>query len=138
MKKIIFLVSFISVGISYSAQNTSPNQVTVSNESYIPLTEERFNQIEDLLNQKADFNPISIKDVPRNELIKFYIKSYNDEIVSTWMNFAYKKMMKAKVIEVGSTQDKSLKKIMELKQNRANMFEFMSTMTNEQITAVGY
>ncbi len=138
MKKIILLASLICLGVNYSAQNISTQPTVTSSHSYTPLTEERFNQIEDLLAKQIELNPIIIKDVPRGELIKFYIKSYNDDIVSTWMDFAYKKMTKAKAIEIDSIQDKSLKEIMKLKQNRANMFKFMSAMTNEQITIVGY
>ena len=138
MKKIIFLASFVSIGLNYTAQTNHHEQVAVSSEKYTPLTEERFNQIEDLLSQQPEFIPIKIKEVPRGELIKFYISSCNDDIVSTWMDFAYKKMTKSNQVEVGSTQDKIFKRLMKLEQNRASMFQFMSSMTDEQIAAIGY
>lgn len=134
MKKIFFLASLITLSLNYTAQEQS----AITSKTYTSLTEERFNQIEDLLSEQPELIPIKIEEVPRGELIKFYIKSYNDDIVSTWMEFALKKMKNAKVIDLESKQYKALKSYMTLERNRANMFQFMSSLTNEQITAIGF
>lgn len=138
MKKIILILGISVIGFNGVAQEKTSEAITLSQEKYTPLTDERFNQIEDLANQMEDLIPIRIKDVPRDELIKFYIQSYNDKIINTWMDFAYKKMTKFNLVELGSLQDKTFKTLMESEQNRANMFKFMSTMTDKQIETVGY
>lgn len=132
MKKIIVLIGFVCFGLSYTAQKD------VSSISYSALSEHRFNQIEDLLNQQAIYIPIIIKDVPRDELIKFYIQSYDDETISKWTNNAYKKMLSNKLIEIGSAQDKKLKSLMKTEQTKDNMYQFMQLLTDEQIMSVGY
>ncbi|MCT4580321.1 MAG: hypothetical protein N4A35_02805 [Flavobacteriales bacterium] len=138
MKKIIVILGIAVIGFNGIAQEKTSEVITLSQEKYVPLTEERFNQIEDIANAMEDLIPIRIKDVPREELIKFYIQSYSDAIVSSWMDFAYKKMTKFDLIKVNSKQDKTFKELMHAEQNRANMFLFMSAMTDQQIETVGY
>ncbi len=138
MKKILFIIGFGVFSLNSFAQVDNKETTTLEKTTYTPLNEERFNQIEDLANELEVLIPIKIQNVPREELIKFYIQSYNDRIISTWMDFAYKKMTKFNLITINSIQDKTFKKLMQLEQNKANMFLFMTKMTNEQIATVGY
>lgn len=138
MKNILFIIGLSVLSLNSFAQVDNQEKTTLEKTTYTPLTEERFNQIEDHANELEDLIPINIQNVPREELIKFYIQSYNDRIISTWMDFAYKKMTKLNLLTKDSTQDKTFKKLMQLEQNKANMFLFMTKMTNEQIAAVGY
>lgn len=138
MKNILFIIGLSVLSLNSFAQVDNKETTTLEKMTYTPLTEERFNQIEDYANELEDLIPINIQNVPREELIKFYIQSYNDRIISTWMDFAYKKMTKLNLLTKDSTQDKTFKKLMQLEQNKANMFLFMTKMTNEQIAAVGY
>ncbi len=138
MKKIIFTIGVLmTVLLSGQAQNMV-NEKQAANESYVPLTEQRSNEIEDLLNKQGDDIPILIKEVPREELIKFYIGFCNDYLVSEYMGNAYKKLNKVNQIEIGSSQDKSLKKLMNSEQNRSNIFKFLTILNDKQIELIGY
>lgn len=132
MKKVLIFISFVSLGLGYTAQDA------ISSSNYTPLPDSRFNHIEDLLNQQAAYIPILIKDVPKNELITFYIQSYGDNIISNWTQTAYKKLLLNKLIEVDSVQDKKLKSLMSKEQTKDIMYQFMLLMTEEQIISVGY
>lgn len=138
MKKIILILGIAVIGFNGVSQEKTREAITLSQEKYTPLTDERFNQIEDLANQMEDIIPIRIQNEPREDLIKFYIQSYSDGIVNTWMGFAYKKMTKFNLIKSGSKQDELFKSLLKKEQNRANMYLFMTAMTNEQIETVGY
>jgi hypothetical protein len=138
MKKIIFTIGVLmTVFLNGQAQNMV-NEKQAANESYVPLTEQRFNEIEDLLSKRKDDTPILIKEVPREELIKFYISFCNDYLVSEYMDNAYKRLTKANQIEIGSSQDKSLKRLMNSEQNRSNIFKFLTILNDKQIELIGY
>ena len=138
MKKTLILAFIFTCCQQLSVIGQNKQETIKDTENYIPLTEERFNEIHDLLVKFPELNPILIEQVPREERIKFYLKSYNDGIISTYMDFAYKRMVKLDQLVLGSNQEKRFLELMKLEQNRANAFQFMTIMTDEQITAVGF
>lgn len=138
MKKILLIIGLGVMSFNSFAQVNNNETKTLEQTTYTPLTEERYNKIEDLANEMEILIPIRIENEPREDLIKFYIQTYNDKIVSSWMDFAYKKMTKFNLIESGSVQDDTFKSLMKKEQNRANLFLFMSAMTDNQIETVGF
>ena len=105
---------------------------------FVPLTKERFTEIEKLNEEQDWCPPILIKGVERNELIAFYIKSYSDETISSWVDWAFKKMNSFKESIPSAEQVIEFEKIMKLPRNRENTFLFMSEMTDVQFETVGY
>ena len=87
---------------------------------------------------EQECDPIEIKGVDRSELISFYIKSYGDETISTYTEWAYKKMNNFEQSIPSPEQDAEFKKIMELPKTRENTFRFMALMNDEQFRTVGY
>lgn len=90
------------------------------------------------MEKQATWAPIKLKGFNKKELATFYMQSYNDEIISTWVDFAYKKMKRFKLIVENSEQDKNFNKLIKLPRNFDNSFRFMMLMTKEQIRTVGY
>ena len=87
---------------------------------------------------QEDWIPILIEGFSKSELVAFYIQSYSDKTISTWVEFAYNKMSKFESIKPSAEQDIEFKKIIGLPRNAENMYKFMMIMTEEQIESVGY
>ena len=142
MKKItLIIVAFILI-TSSNAQNNSVSKdlsyKTISTLKYIPLSKVRFAEIESAMEKQATWTPIDLKGFSKKELVTFYMQSYNDKIISTWVDFAYKKMKKFNLIKENSEEDKNFNKLIKLPRNFDNAFRFMMLMTKEQVETVGY
>ncbi len=109
-----------------------------TSQKYLELTDAKFKEIEAEMYKQDDWNPIRIEGYSKEELVAFYIKSYGDESISNWMEFAYKKMHRFEESKPTQEQEKEFKRLMELEHNRENTFYFMMHMTPEQIETVGY
>ncbi len=133
MKKLALITGLAFLTLYSNAQNNDDKTTT-----YTPLSQERFNQLEDLTNQTKGYSPIRIQEATREEIITFYIQGCSDDFVNKWMSFAYKKMTLANLITEGSKQDKHFKSLLAGAQTRVNMYQFMAAMSVEQIEAVGY
>ncbi len=142
MKKSIIIISILALTFSIFAQNleTGAKQSSQNNLNlkYVPISKALFDKINADMEKQDDWIPIKIGGYTKKELVAFYIQSYNDNILSTWADFAYKKMKRFNMIEENSTQNKQFQKIMELPRNAENSFRFMMIMTKEQIETVGY
>ncbi len=142
MKKITLIIATFILITYANAQNNSISEnlsyKTISNLKYIPLSKARFAEIEAAMDKQETWTPIDLKGFSKKELATFYMQSYNDKIISTWIDFAYKKMKKFNLIKENSEQDKNFNKLIKLPRNFDNAFRFMMLMTKEQIETVGY
>jgi len=108
--------------------------------SYLKLSDEKFKEIETKVYEMEGVIPVPIllEGYSRRELVAFYIQSYSDNILETWMDFAFNKMHKFAESKPTEEQDKLFKEIMAKGNSRENCFNFMMHMTKEQIKVVGY
>lgn len=59
--------------------------------TFVP-PDEKSAEIEAKVHLQEDRSPIIIEGYSKAELVAFYIQSYSDETIATWVDFAYKKM----------------------------------------------
>ena len=90
------------------------------------------------MNKQDDWCPILIEGYPKNELVAFYIQSYEESTILTWVDFAYKKIHSYEKIKPQPQQERKLQKSKTLPRTAENMHGFMMLMTTEQIEAIGY
>jgi hypothetical protein len=141
MIKSIILITFLAL-----ASVVVPNQ-SFSQESkaslqkeggYIILSPEKFTEIKTEMSKQDDFSPILIKGYPKNELAAFYIQSYDESTILTWVDFAYNKIHSFENTKPDSHQERKMQKSKLLPRTKENMHAFMMLMTTEQIEAIGY
>ena len=90
------------------------------------------------MEKQDDWSPILIEGYPKNELVAFYIQSYEDSTILTWVDFAYNKIHSFEKLKPDSHQERKMQKSKLLPRTKENMHGFMMIMTTEQIEAIGY
>ncbi len=90
------------------------------------------------MNKQPFWSPIKIEGYKKAELVAFYMQSYNEKTISTWVDFAYKKMQKFEKSKPTKEQIIEFEKIIKLPRTKENAFNFMMLMTKIQIETVGY
>jgi len=105
---------------------------------YVILSAEKFAEIEAEMNKQDDWSPILIESYPKNELVAFYIQSYEESTILTWVDFAYKKIHSFDYTKPNSHQERKLQKSKLLPRTKENMHAFMMLLTTKQIETIGY
>ncbi len=105
---------------------------------YIVLSAEKYKEIEEKMFEMDDWIPIAIEGYSKAELVAFYIQSYSEESISTWVDFAYKKMKNSPNVKPTAQQEPEFQKILKLPRGPENTHKFMMLMTRDQIEYVGY
>lgn len=126
---------FTNPSVSYSQSNNSTQQKM----NYVILSTEKYNEI-DAKQDLQNGDPITIKGYTKEELVAFYIQKYSKskEIISSWVDFAFKKMHSFEESKPTAQQDIEFRKILDLPRTSENAYYFMMLMTVEQIKTVGY
>ena len=129
---VILLITSLLISCSTDIQETNNTKIPseIKDDPYISISNERFNEIENLLDS-CKWNLSNLKGCTKEELVKFYIQSYSDEIINKWIDWAYKKMKSFEDSSPTEEQDLQFKKILDLPRNKNNMLKFMMVMTNE-------
>ncbi|MDG1332324.1 MAG: hypothetical protein P8P74_08330 [Crocinitomicaceae bacterium] len=135
--KALFLTSILAC-LYLLAGCAIQKEIKEPENAYTVLSEEKFKEIEAKVHLQEDWNPIRVEGYSKAELVAFYIQSYSDETVSTWVDFAYKKMNRFTESKPTAEQNAEFKKLMILERTKENMHKFMMLMTTEQIETVGY
>jgi len=140
MKTLLYIfflsVLFIALpGTTYAQENTTTSQ---KEGGYVILTKEKFAEIEAEMNKQDDWSPILIEGYPKNELVAFYIQSYEDSTIATWVDWAYKKIHSFEYTKPEPHQERKLQKSKLLPRTRENTHAFMMLLTTKQIEAIGY
>ncbi len=107
-------------------------------DEYVILSPEQYKVIEDKMFKQEDWIPILIEGHTKAELVAFYVQSYSENTIATWVDKAYEKMHKYQTSKPSEEQDAEFKKILDLPRTAKNMHGFMMIMTAEQIETVGY
>lgn len=107
-------------------------------DEYVILSPEQYKVIEDKMFKQEDWIPILIEGHTKAELVAFYVQSYSENTIATWVDKAYEKMHKYQTSKPSEEQDVEFKKILDLPRTAKNMHGFMMIMTAEQIETVGY
>ena len=105
---------------------------------YVILSSEKFTEIKAEMEKQDDWSPILIEGYPKNELVAFYIQSYDESTILTWVDFAYNKIHSFDKIKPDPHQERKMQKSKLLPRTKENMHGFMMIMTTEQIEAIGY
>lgn len=105
---------------------------------YVFLSPEKFAAIKTEMEKQDDWSPILIEGYPKNELVAFYIQSYADSTILTWVDVAYNKIHSFDKIKPDSHQERKMQKSKLLPRTKENMHAFMMIMTTEQIEVVGF
>jgi len=105
---------------------------------YVILSPEKFAAIKAEMEKQGDWSPILIEGYPKNELVAFYIQSYDESTILTWVDFAYNKIHSFDKIKPDPHQERKMQKSKLLPRTKENMHGFMMIMTTEQIEAIGY
>ena len=136
MKKNSLILLFICLIFSFTS--TLSKAQTAESSDYVVLSEAEFKAIEADLEQQQDYIPILIEGYSKAELVAFYIQSYNEDILATWVDFAFEKIQNFEAVKPSAEQKEQLSAILKLPRNAENSFQFMMLMTTEQIETVGY
>ena len=136
----LFIIVFALVLVVFPWQSFSQETTTsIQKESkYIILTPEKFSAIKVDMEKQNDGSPILLKGYPKNELVAFYIQSYTDSTILTWLDFAYNKIHSFENTKPDAHQERKMQKSKLLPRTKENMHQFMMLMTTEQIQAVGF
>jgi len=105
---------------------------------YVFLSPEKFAEIKTEMEKQDDWSPILIEGYPKNELVAFYIQSYADSTILTWVDYAYNKIHSSENTKPDAHQERKMQKSKLLPRTKENMHGFMMLMTTEQIEAVGF
>jgi len=140
IRLLIFISVLASTSIVFPCQAFSQETKTSIQKEvkYIILSPEKFSAIKVEMEKQNDWSPILIKGYPKNELVAFYIQSYTDSTILTWVDFAYNKIHSFEKSKPDSHQERKMQKSKLLPRTRENMHGFMMLMTTEQIEAVGF
>lgn len=132
-------MKFLTKGLLISTILLGTNLVFAQDASeYIVLSPEQYKVIEDKMYKQEDWIPILIEGHSKAELVAFYVQSYSENTVATWVDKAYEKMHKYQTSKPSAEQDAEFKKMLDLPRTAKNMHGFMMIMTAEQIETVGY
>ena len=136
------LYIFITVLAFTIIPNLSFSQETKTNLQkdgvYVILSSEKFAAIKAEMEKQADWSPILIEGFPKNELVAFYIQSYDESTILTWVDYAYNKVHSFDKTKPDSHQERKMQKSKLLPRTKENMHGFMMLLTIEQIEAIGY
>ena len=105
---------------------------------YVILSSEKFAAIKAEMEKQADWSPILIEGFPKNELVAFYIQSYEDSTILSWVDLAYKKIHSFENTKPEAHQERKMQKSKLLPRTRENMHAFMMLLTTEQIEVIGF
>ena len=140
----IRLLTFITVlaftFVVFPGQSFSQETKTILQKElgYVVLTPEKFAAIKAEMEKQDDWTPILIEGYPKNELVAFYIQSYDESTILTWVDFAYNKIHSFEKLKPDSHQERKMQKSKLLPRTKENMHGFMMLLTIEQIEAIGY
>ena len=136
----LFVIGFTLFFVVFPCQSFSQETKTSIQKEvkYIILSPEKFSAIKVEMEKQNDWSPILIKGYPKNELVAFYIQSYTDSTILTWVDFAYNKIHSFEKSKPDSHQERKMQKSKLLPRTRENMHGFMMLMTTDQIEAVGF
>ena len=141
MIKSIILITFLALAFvvvpnqSFSQESKASLQ---KEGGYIILSPEKFAEIKTEMNTQDDWSPILIEGYPKNELAAFYIQSYDESTILTWVDFAYNKIHSFENTKPDPHQERKMQKSKLLPRTKENMHAFMMLMTTEQIEVVGF
>ena len=141
MIRLRFFIVFIAIAfIVFPGQSFSQETKTILQKEgrYIVLSPEKFAAIKAEMEKQDDWSPILIEGYPKNELVAFYIQSYSDSTILTWVDFAYNKIHSFENTKPDAHQERKMQKSKLLPRTKENMHQFMMLMTTEQIEAVGF
>jgi hypothetical protein len=132
----VIALAFVVFPCQYFSQET---KTTLQKEGkYVILSPEKFTKIKAEMEKQDDWSPILIDGYSKNELVAFYIQSYADSTILTWVDFAYNKIHSFDKIKPDPHQERKMQKSKLLPRTKENMHGFMMLMTTEQIEAVGF
>jgi len=132
----VIALAFVVFPCQYFSQET---KTTLQKEGkYVILSPEKFAKIKAEMEKQDDWSPILIDGYSKNELVAFYIQSYADSTILTWVDFAYNKIHSFDKIKPDPHQERKMQKSKLLPRTKENMHGFMMLMTTEQIEAVGF
>ena len=140
----IRLLTFITVlafaFVVFPGQSFSQETKTILQKEgrYIILSPEKFAAIKAEMEKQDDWSPILIEGYPKNELVAFYIQSYDESTILTWVDYAYNKVHSFDKTKPDSHQERKMQKSKLLPRTKENMHGFMMLLTIEQIEAIGY
>ena len=132
----VIALAFVVFPNQYFSQET---KTTLQKEGkYVNLSSEKFAEIKAEMEKQDDWSPILIDGYSKNELVAFYIQSYADSTILTWVDFAYNKIHSFDKIKPNPHQERKMQKSKLLPRTKENMHAFMMIMTTEQIEVVGF
>jgi hypothetical protein len=140
----IRLLTFINVlaftFVVFPGQSFSQETKTILQKEgrYIILSPEKFAAIKAEMEKQDDWSPILIEGFPKNELVAFYIQSYDDSTILTWVDYAYNNIHGSENTKPDAHQERKMQKSKLLPRTKENMHRFMMLLTIEQIQAIGY
>lgn len=140
----IRLITFIAVialefaVIPYPSFSQETKTILQKELGYVVLTPEKFAEIKAENEKEEDRSPILIEGYPKNELVAFYIQSYDESTILTWVDYAYNKVHSFDKTKPDSHQERKMQKSKLLPRTKENMHRFMMLLTIEQIQAIGY
>ena len=105
---------------------------------YVILSPEKFAAIKAEMEKQDDWSPILLEGYPKNELVAFYIQSYDESTILTWVDFAYNKIHSFDKIKLDPHQERKMQKSKLLPRTKENMHGFMMLLTVDQIETIGY
>ncbi len=119
-----------------AAEEEDQPAVGASAPAYVELTDERYAEIQALMPAEGDWNPIRLQGIPKEERVAFYVKSYGDETVKTWVEYAHEKLTRSEDSRPTPEQNAKLEPFLTRPKTRENVFQFMMLLTDEQIEAI--
>jgi hypothetical protein len=132
---IVALAFTIIPNLSFSQET----KTTLQKEGgYVILSPEKVAAIKAEMEKQADWSPILIEGFPKNELTAFYIQSYEDSTILTWVDYAYNKIHSSENTKPDPHQERKMQKSKLLPRTKENMHAFMMLLTKEQIDVVGF
>ena len=133
----IFVTTFIIVANPKATFSQTNNKTEQKEGGYIILSTEKYAEIEAEMDKQDDWAPILIEGFPKNELVAFYVQSYKESIILSWVDYAYKKIHTYEISKPEPQQERKLQKSKTLPRTRENMHGFMMLLTIKQIEVIG-
>ena len=140
----IRLLTFITVlaftFVVFPGQSFSQETKTILQKElgYVVLTPEKFAEIKAEMEKQDDWSPILIQGYPKNELVAFYIQSYDESTILTWVDYAYNNIHGSENTKSDAHQERKMQKSKLLPRTKENMHAFMMLLTTEQIEVIGF
>ena len=94
IRLLIFISVLASTFVVFPGQSFSQETKNIHQKEgkYVVLSAEKFAEIKAEMEKQDDWSPILIEGYPKNELVAFYIQSYDESTILTWVDFAYNKI----------------------------------------------